>query len=349
MGHRSPKLRSMGIDGDFVAGPGRHPWVVGGSLLLGSAVVGVTTQPWGAPVSLLGTLAASVAFVVFALGFHGRGSVTGPHRAGTIALCTLAAWTLFAALVSAFFSPVIITGPPALGFLNEIISLAMATIAVVAIGRSQVVPRPWNWAPAAALACWVGLWLVEQMLREAVVTSTLLASALQTVDTLVHVGTPVFLGATAIALANRTGARPTSDAGILDPGVLLSVLDGVIRDAVAAEALIGRLDNQARPTPSDAREGQQLRFSLATADRALAAAHVPPVFTGELDEMRRTVAYYQHMIKLSLESGFSAILADPPRLQHDGSASRSRVDRLVELRQSLSSTPANTVGGASPQ
>lgn len=270
----------------------------------------------------------------------------GRHRGGQVALCALSAWTLFVALVSAFFSPVIVTGPPTLGFLNEIVCLALALIAVVAIGRSQVVPRSWNWVPAAALACWVALWLVQQMLREAVVASTLLASALQTADTLVHVGTPVFLGATAIALANRTGARPTSDAGVLGPDVL-PALDGIIRDAASAEALIGRLDDQRRPTPSDAREGQQLRFSLATADRSLAASQIPPVFAGELDEIRRTVAYYQHMIKHSLESGFSAILTDPPRLQpHDGT-SRNRVDRLVEIRQSLSSIPTDTIG-ASP-
>lgn len=332
----SRKLRLMGIDEDFAGGPGKHPWVIGGSLLLASVVIGMAAQPLGAPISLLGPIAASAALVVFALGFHARGGVTGKHRAGTIALCALAVWTLSAALFSAFFSQVIITGSPALGFLNEIISLTLAMIVVVTIGKSDAVPHPWNWVPAVALASWVALWLIEQMLREAVLTSALLSSALLTLGALIHLGTPVFLGATAIALANRTGTRPALDEDVLNPGAVLSVLDGVIQDALAAEALISRLGNQQRPTSSDARQGQQLRFALAKADRALAASGFAPAHRAEVDEARRTVAYYQHMIKHSFELGFSAILAEPPHLKPDGGAPLNRVDRLAQIRQSLS-------------
>ncbi len=81
--------------------------------------------------------------------------------------------------------------------------VAAALVAVVRIGRARVVPAPWNWAPAWALAAIVLTGATGQMTALASAGSLDVAMTLLTLDGLVRTAATVLLGVLSIVLATR--------------------------------------------------------------------------------------------------------------------------------------------------
>lgn len=192
--------------------PGRA-WIVGGALFLGSVVIGLGTQPLVAMIAggtIVATLLFSAALVVFAIGIGGRGSVSARKPLGTIALCVLAVWTPVVAIVQQLLAVSLITSGTLLAYswVTSLVQFILALIAVVEIGRAGVVPRPWTWVPAAALAVVAVLWLLEQF--PLLQNDLAVGSAFMTVEGLVRIAAPVLFGVVAIVYANRVPAVPAA-------------------------------------------------------------------------------------------------------------------------------------------
>jgi len=190
-------------------------WIVGGSLLAASAVVGLVLQPVTALVSG-GDLVASILFasglVVFAIGLRGSGSVTARRPLGTAALLVLAAWTLLVSILGvALFSTDLPLGALlGFGYVDSLIRFAAALVAVVQIARAGTIRRPWNWAPGWLLAAATALWLIQQALGASGGQSAgTVAPLVWTLEGIVNFGGPVFLGVVAIVLANRSSREQT--------------------------------------------------------------------------------------------------------------------------------------------
>lgn len=145
------------------AGVRRRTWVVGGVLLVASALLMLALR--GIPGLDLGPLSFSEVIyaagtVILAIGFGRAGSVTARRPLGTFALVGLAAWLVLSPLLLRFGSPtsegsisesaVMFSGM--LSITIEVVTLALAIIAATQIARIRVVPRPWNRAPLWALA-----------------------------------------------------------------------------------------------------------------------------------------------------------------------------------------------------
>lgn len=196
----------------------RRAWVVAGAMLLASVVINQAVQPGtvlSTAAGLLGTALFSASLLVFAFGIRGSGSVTARKPLGTAALTVLALWTLalltllLPPLQSVFFSDGDAPGLLAFGFVDAFVRFTAAFIAVTQIARAGVVPRPWNWAPAWALAAMAALWLTEQIVAVGSVRDTQMIAVgiIVNLDSLVRIGSAIFLGILAIVLANRP-ARP---------------------------------------------------------------------------------------------------------------------------------------------
>ncbi|MDF2434728.1 MAG: hypothetical protein JWP44_4359 [Mucilaginibacter sp.] len=194
----------------------RRAWVIAGAMLLASVVIDLAAQPstvvfTGA--GILGTVLFSASLLVFAFGTRGSDSVTARKPLGTAALAVLALWTLLLPALQSVFFPV--GDPPgpllALGFVDSFVRFAAALIAIIQIARAGVVPRPWNWAPAWPLGAMVALWLTTQVVvfGSAQESQVIAAGIVVNLDSLVRVGSAVFLGVLAIVLANRP-TRPQS-------------------------------------------------------------------------------------------------------------------------------------------
>lgn len=198
-----------GNGGSTRVAPGRA-WVIGGALFLASVVIGVGTLPMVAVIaggSILATLLFSAALVVFAIGSHGRGSVTARRPLGTIALCVLAVWSPAVSIIEgAALGDTPYGSLRTIGYVDNAVQFTLALIAVVQIVRAGVVPRPWAWLPAVVLGLLTVLWLVEQL--PVAQTDPALATVLTTAEGLVRVGAPVVFGVVAIVLANKLPAIP---------------------------------------------------------------------------------------------------------------------------------------------
>jgi hypothetical protein len=187
----------------------RHAWLVGGILLIASAVVGVAVQDGVLLLAggILSALLFSAALLVFAFGMRGAGSVTARRPLGTAALTVLAAWVLAVPTLSGLILSADVPLPALLGFayVDSLVQFAAALVAVVQIARARVVPSPWRWAPAWVLGVVVAIWMVEQIVSIGLSGEVPPAAmALMAFEGLVHLGGPVFLGVVAITLANRT-------------------------------------------------------------------------------------------------------------------------------------------------
>jgi hypothetical protein len=196
----------------------RRAWVLAGAMLLASVVINLAVQPGtvlSAAAGILGTALFSVSLLVFAFGIRGSGSVTARKPLGTAALTVLALWTLalltllLPPLQSVFSSDSAAPGLLAFGFVDSFVRFTAAFVAVTQIARAGVVPRPWNWAPAWALVAMAALWLTEQIVAVGSVRDTQMIAVgiIVNLDSLVRIGSAVFLGILAIVLANRP-ARP---------------------------------------------------------------------------------------------------------------------------------------------
>ena len=197
----------------------RHAWLIGGALLIGSVVVSAPLSPYFGGGILRAALFAA-ALVVFAFGIRGSGSVTARRPLGTAALVVLAAWVLLRSVawglpwVNAVATDVLTD----VSYVDSVVQLAAALVAVVQIGRASVVPRPWKWVPAWALGAVVvpsllGLLLLavgalqepQASSQSQALTLTMFVSAL---DGLARTVGPVFLGVLAIVLGDRMGRAP---------------------------------------------------------------------------------------------------------------------------------------------
>lgn len=197
--------------------PSRRPWIVAGILLIISAVLPLTLSiapggTFGSAVSLLAALSFSAAVIVFAFGWRGQGSVVAGAPTGVVALVVLAvvgpvSWILF--LVFPFGVSVV-----ALAWIGngiQVVSLIAAVIAALAIGRSGVVPRPWNWAPAWAWGVVVATQVIFQLVLASGVGLTPdqeLLIAVNGLLTVVDTAASLFIGILAIVLASRPDPRP---------------------------------------------------------------------------------------------------------------------------------------------
>lgn len=189
-------------------------WLWGGGLLAASAALPMLGQSfYGTPVLLwTARLLAAAALVVFALGVRGEGSVVARRPVGMVALFVLAIVPpLIELLTPALVMPSTTSGLPdnlwlvqVMGYGGIAIAGAAALVAVVEIARARVVPDPWRWAPAWALAAIAGTYVLSQVLIVAAG-----AAALETYATLLAITgaaaalVPLALGILAMVLGAR--------------------------------------------------------------------------------------------------------------------------------------------------
>lgn len=193
----------------------RRTWVTGGALLIAAALLGLgAVSAPGLPFGIAQLLFHAGA-VVFAVGLGRGGSVTARRPLGTAAIIALAAWTLlvtpvawmlvnealpFDAADGAYMSTVRM-----IGMTDQVVTLVLAIIAVMQIGRIAVVPKPWNWAPLWALGAIVVAQLMPNLLAAATrIGDQTVLGALFSLIPLVTAAAVAFLGVIAIALAART-------------------------------------------------------------------------------------------------------------------------------------------------
>jgi hypothetical protein len=211
-------MTDLGI-GNHAAVDTQRTWFVGGTLFLASAVLVLTVSSadmWFPGGNDIGTIIVAAALLIFAFGYRGSGSVTGRRPLGTAALVLLAVWLLLQPVLTGLFITGIeqgyLTGSfVGFGYADYLVQFTLALIAVMQIARAGVVPRPWNWAPAAALAAACTSWILLQVIAVEIGVSggtpLRLIIAITTIDSLVRLGGTVFLGVLAIVLADRA-VRP---------------------------------------------------------------------------------------------------------------------------------------------
>ena len=207
------RVTGFDVEDTVVAARARRAWLVGGVLLIAATVMGLVLSPLG--LGIVGDVVFATAVLVFAFGIRGAGSVTAQRPLGTAALTVLAVWTVLgSALMTVVvtgglgFEDVADSGSPTAPFLVASyldigIQFVASLIAVVQIGRAGVVPRPWNWAPAWALAAISIPWIIDRMLWVSQpVDVGAWAYILGSLDGLIRIGAGIFLGTLAIVLAN---------------------------------------------------------------------------------------------------------------------------------------------------
>lgn len=133
--------------------------MLGGALFAASALIGLALRSLLLPSQLVPDALFAAGLVVFAIGLGRAGSVTARRPLGTTALVALAVWLLVASPLQQLLMPMEVTFDDSdgrggyfqlvnmVGITIQVISLVLAIIAVVQIGRVGVVPRPWAWAP----------------------------------------------------------------------------------------------------------------------------------------------------------------------------------------------------------
>ncbi|AZS42981.1 hypothetical protein E1I21_09305 [Microbacterium oleivorans] len=190
----------------------RLTWTVGGVGLIGSGVAGILLSATLGS-SLTDTLALLVdvlwaaAVLVFAIGSSVRDSVVARRPLGLITLALVAVSPLALWIVGLFQDP---TDPTPLipWEVTTFVPLALSLVAVVQIGRADVVPRRWRWAPAVAL----GVSVASVALGQALMTDQ--ASAAQLVGLASALGMLGFLTRTVglgiLALVAVASERPAS-------------------------------------------------------------------------------------------------------------------------------------------
>lgn len=196
-----------------------RPWMLGGIALIVCGVIGVLRSAVGAmpPAGVVMTAAADVFWaagvLAFAIGTSAAGSVVARRSFGMAALAVVALWPLTSTILGLVMQAVL---PPTedvwmtWGYVTLVLPLVAGLIAVVQIARSDTVPAPWRWAPAAVLAVQVVAWLVPQFLMIAVGP----AEVQQLVGLFAGLGQLSFLAATfgmgIVALVAAGRQRPES-------------------------------------------------------------------------------------------------------------------------------------------
>jgi len=202
----------------------RRTWMLGGGLLAASALLNlwVASAP-GAPVGIIPGLLFAAGTGVFAIGLGQSGSVTARRPLGTGVLVGLGVWLLVQPMIHGLLMPpdpmadmvdwgarVQLMGMVVITL--EVVSLVLAILAVVQIGRSGVVPGPWNWAPLWVLAVVVATRLLTMgLLAVPVLTdSPDVLNAVISLAAFIGICAPGALGVLAMVLAARPVAGSTS-------------------------------------------------------------------------------------------------------------------------------------------
>lgn len=133
--------------------------MVGGALLLLSAIVGLAARGPLVSISPARDWLFAAAGIVFAIGLGRAGSVTGRRLVGTVSTILL----VVAPLSQSFWFTLLPAddGDPnaaedawvLLATTYYGIIAALAVVSVVAIGLARILPSPWRWAPL-----WVVIW-----------------------------------------------------------------------------------------------------------------------------------------------------------------------------------------------
>jgi hypothetical protein len=138
--------------------PVRLTWTIGGIALIVAGVVGMlgnTTPAWTS-LALMIEVVWAAAVLLFAIGLSREASVVARRPLGLGALVVLALWPLTVRVIDAVLpasSSAMLVDPLRMGltYTSLLIMLAAALLASVQIARSDVLPRPWRWAPLWAL------------------------------------------------------------------------------------------------------------------------------------------------------------------------------------------------------
>ena len=181
-------------------------WIVGGSLLLAAVVIGAGVATVWTGAGVVRDVLIAAALLLFAVGVRGAGSITARRPVPTIALTVLA----ISLPVSLWMTAILVPLDAPLDLIaaatqaTVLIQFACALIASIAIGRLAVVPSPFNWAPALALAA-VTLSGVLQAVTAIAFTQNVqeVFVVLVGVDVIIRIGTLVALGVLAIVLGDR--------------------------------------------------------------------------------------------------------------------------------------------------
>jgi len=191
-------------------------WIWGGALLAASAVVptsarAVAPAGVGVGIGIVTAVLFAASLVVFAFGLRGEGSLVARRPGGVAAL-----------LVLAVVPPVIeLLTPPAVTaeqvsqlqvvwYIQLAVSAAAALTAVMAVGRSGVLPHPWRWAPAWGLAIVAVATALPQVAVVATNGRDLEAlMGLFTLTSLAILAVPLALGILAMVLGARGVAAPS--------------------------------------------------------------------------------------------------------------------------------------------
>jgi len=191
-------------------------WIVGGSLMLAAVVIGAGVATVWTGAGVVRDVLIAAALLLFAFGFRGAGSITARRPVPTIALTVLAISLPVSLLLNAILFPsgAALDVIAAATQITLVVQFACALIASIAIGRLAVVPSPFNWAPALALAA-VTLSGVVQAVAAIAITQNVqeVLVVLVGVDVIFRISTLVALGVIAIVLGDR-GARYSDSAAI---------------------------------------------------------------------------------------------------------------------------------------
>ena len=202
------------VDTGSAARQRRRTWVLGGALLVASALVQLAAQGSLAPLYRAADVLFAAGALVLVIGIGRAGSVTARRPLGTGAVVAL----VVVLLVAPYLSSTLLTGiAPAPGtisgyqiffWIQLAVSLMLAILAATQIGRAGVVLQPWNWAPLWAL----GAVTLAQLIPMAPFWAPLLGSGqdpsallgLFSVFGLVRPLAIAFLGIVAIVLGTRS-------------------------------------------------------------------------------------------------------------------------------------------------
>ncbi|QTX04748.1 hypothetical protein [Agromyces archimandritae] len=195
----------------------RLAWTVGGGLLV-AAVAIPPALAYALPGSgVVGAVCLAAAFLLFALGIRGAGSVSANRPLGTGALIALGVLVLARMILDPVLTEALVSSGQsglvtALSLAGDLVALALALIASVQILRAGMLPAPWHRAPFIVVLGLAGLGLIEALLGaagSALSAAPVLAAWMVGLDVLARTSAAVFLGVLAIVLADRlAAARP---------------------------------------------------------------------------------------------------------------------------------------------
>lgn len=156
-------------------------WTIGGVGLVLCAVIGMLRYSLpgvDSGVALALDVVFAAAVLLFAIGLSREASVVARRPLGVVALAVVALWPIVVRIAQPLLPTMdaatfdagldayreVESLLTAVFFVNLLVSLAAALIAVVQIARAEIVPIPWRWAPLWALIASVLAGVLPQLL-----------------------------------------------------------------------------------------------------------------------------------------------------------------------------------------